>query len=309
MAPAPLSSLKNVSGIVVDPATRERIVPESKRADGSVRKQIRVRPGFTPSEDVGLFRSARRAARDPSYAAANPGIVPAQSPLSTPTSKDIGRKAAPSKDEEEDLSKAFEKISLKKDGKETQGKNDLHGSEVDFPPLGKGGAPIRRIIEVKDKPKEDIPSATAAIEPTPPGPAKVNKYSPSPSPSSCQASPLVCNKISPNREGYPSIIKDRAVEIEQGKSSSSDSVNPEREDKKYLRGTRNPSKADGAVSWRPSTRLATSNASFSSSTMSSTQNKGSQGPVTTAPGKEELLERETKVDGESRNDKKESSKE
>ncbi|WVQ99849.1 hypothetical protein IAU59_006992 [Kwoniella sp. CBS 9459] len=55
---------KTASGIIVDPRTLERVVPQSRRKDGSVRKEQRVRPGFTPQEDVGRFRSARQQASD-----------------------------------------------------------------------------------------------------------------------------------------------------------------------------------------------------------------------------------------------------
>ncbi|KAL7423464.1 hypothetical protein Q5752_001044 [Cryptotrichosporon argae] len=47
---------KTASGIVVDPLTLERVVPASRRADGSVRKEQRVRAGFVPQEDVGAYR-------------------------------------------------------------------------------------------------------------------------------------------------------------------------------------------------------------------------------------------------------------
>jgi len=53
---------KSVAGIAVDPYTRERVIPESRRADGSVRQQRKVRPGYTPQEDVSLFRGSRQTA-------------------------------------------------------------------------------------------------------------------------------------------------------------------------------------------------------------------------------------------------------
>ncbi|OXG88611.1 hypothetical protein C348_00585 [Cryptococcus neoformans Gb118] len=123
---------KNASGIIIDSTTAERIVPESRRADGSVRKSIKIRPGFTPQEDIGLFRSARRAARDPSYAAANPQI-PLRSPKSGPpgstkarqtfmTEPTIKDRASTDKDKvdvDEDLSQAFGKINLGKESERT----------------------------------------------------------------------------------------------------------------------------------------------------------------------------------------------
>lgn len=38
-------------------ATGERHIPSSVRADGSVRKEIRVRPGYRPPEDVELYKN------------------------------------------------------------------------------------------------------------------------------------------------------------------------------------------------------------------------------------------------------------
>ncbi|KAJ1035597.1 hypothetical protein NDA18_000375 [Ustilago nuda] len=47
------------SGIVERANTQQRVIPESRRADGSIRKERRVRPGFTPAEDVARYRPAR----------------------------------------------------------------------------------------------------------------------------------------------------------------------------------------------------------------------------------------------------------
>ncbi|KAG0139532.1 hypothetical protein CROQUDRAFT_666365 [Cronartium quercuum f. sp. fusiforme G11] len=48
------------SGIIEDPNTGKRLVAASKRPDGTLRKEIRIRPGYTPQEDVSKFRSARQ---------------------------------------------------------------------------------------------------------------------------------------------------------------------------------------------------------------------------------------------------------
>ncbi|KAH8689549.1 hypothetical protein BGW36DRAFT_391067 [Talaromyces proteolyticus] len=50
------------SGIVVDTATGERHVPSSTRADGSKRKEIRIRPGYQPPEDVKVYKNPSAAA-------------------------------------------------------------------------------------------------------------------------------------------------------------------------------------------------------------------------------------------------------
>ncbi|PSR73613.1 hypothetical protein PHLCEN_2v10532 [Hermanssonia centrifuga] len=52
------------SGIALDPRTLERVIPESRRPDGTVRKEKKIRPGFTPQEDVRRFRGTRQAQMD-----------------------------------------------------------------------------------------------------------------------------------------------------------------------------------------------------------------------------------------------------
>ncbi|CAG8252036.1 unnamed protein product [Penicillium salamii] len=50
------------SGITTDAKTGERYIPASTRADGSKRKEIRVRPGYKPPEDVELYKNRAAAA-------------------------------------------------------------------------------------------------------------------------------------------------------------------------------------------------------------------------------------------------------
>jgi len=56
----PIVPERTTAGIAVDPRTLERVVPQTKRADGSVRKELKIRPGFTPQEDVGRFKTSRQ---------------------------------------------------------------------------------------------------------------------------------------------------------------------------------------------------------------------------------------------------------
>ncbi|KAH9077469.1 hypothetical protein EDB83DRAFT_2504635 [Lactarius deliciosus] len=92
MSKPPLFPQKTAAGIAIDPRTLDRVIPESKRADGSVRKERKIRPGFTPQEDVARFRSIRQQAVD---ARALPkGHIPGWSPPGAPTPE---KKEAPSK--------------------------------------------------------------------------------------------------------------------------------------------------------------------------------------------------------------------
>ncbi|KAJ7276329.1 hypothetical protein B0H12DRAFT_1004965 [Mycena haematopus] len=64
MSLPPINPDKTAAGIAVDPQTLERVIPESRRPDGTVRKQIKIRPGFTPQEDVRRFRGTKQAQLD-----------------------------------------------------------------------------------------------------------------------------------------------------------------------------------------------------------------------------------------------------
>lgn len=69
---APASTRPRASGITDDPnsTTDGRIIPASRRADGSLRKERRVKPGFTPQEDVQLYRPRRIQEREAANEAA-----------------------------------------------------------------------------------------------------------------------------------------------------------------------------------------------------------------------------------------------
>ncbi|KAL1984212.1 hypothetical protein VTN96DRAFT_9346 [Rasamsonia emersonii] len=56
MSSAPQNKVSS-SGIVVDAVTGERRVPSSMRADGSMRKEIRIRPGYRPPEDIEVYKN------------------------------------------------------------------------------------------------------------------------------------------------------------------------------------------------------------------------------------------------------------
>ncbi|KAF7355253.1 hypothetical protein MSAN_01441300 [Mycena sanguinolenta] len=64
MSLPPINPDKTAAGIAIDPQTLERVIPESRRPDGTIRKQIKIRPGFTPQEDVRRFRGTKQAQQD-----------------------------------------------------------------------------------------------------------------------------------------------------------------------------------------------------------------------------------------------------
>ncbi|KXG47995.1 Exon junction complex, Pym [Penicillium griseofulvum] len=67
------------SGITTDAQTGERYIPSSVRADGSKRKEIRVRPGYKPPEDIELYKNRAAAA----WKSRAKGGVPGAEALST----------------------------------------------------------------------------------------------------------------------------------------------------------------------------------------------------------------------------------
>lgn len=62
----------NISGIVGE--GEERFIPGSRRPDGTLRKERKVRPGFTPAEDVVRYSNSRMEASKPSLYP--PGYTP-----------------------------------------------------------------------------------------------------------------------------------------------------------------------------------------------------------------------------------------
>lgn len=78
----------------VTTSSGERHIPSSTRPDGSVRKEIRIRPGYRPPEDVDLYKSRNAQAwRDRGKGGA-PGAVPG---ADTADSKPQGQSTAANK--------------------------------------------------------------------------------------------------------------------------------------------------------------------------------------------------------------------
>lgn len=59
--PAQDNETPTSSGIVLDETTGQRHVPSSTRADGTKRREIRIRPGYQPPEDVKVYRNRSAA--------------------------------------------------------------------------------------------------------------------------------------------------------------------------------------------------------------------------------------------------------
>ncbi|EON65515.1 hypothetical protein W97_04753 [Coniosporium apollinis CBS 100218] len=57
MPTVPSTPTTSKAGIATNTTTGERHIPSSVRPDGSLRKEIRVRPGYRPPEDVEVYKN------------------------------------------------------------------------------------------------------------------------------------------------------------------------------------------------------------------------------------------------------------
>lgn len=83
-----MSSNVSKAGITTD-ATGASYIPSSVRADGSKRREIRVRPGYKPPEDVELYRNRAAAA----WKNREKSGVPGAEPLSSGDDKSVATDA------------------------------------------------------------------------------------------------------------------------------------------------------------------------------------------------------------------------
>ncbi|KAK2821817.1 hypothetical protein FQN49_007642 [Arthroderma sp. PD_2] len=72
----PANEKTRISGITTNNVTGERHIPASVRADGSQRREIRIRPGYSPPEDVELYKNRAAASWKNRGKAGVPGAEP-----------------------------------------------------------------------------------------------------------------------------------------------------------------------------------------------------------------------------------------
>lgn len=89
----PSSSTK--SGIAVSDSG-ERHIPSSKRADGTVRREIKVRPGYRPPEDVEIYKNRTAEAWKGGRSGVKPGaeVLSSSAVVTSATSKNAKRREA-----------------------------------------------------------------------------------------------------------------------------------------------------------------------------------------------------------------------
>lgn len=112
------------AGITTDASTGERYIPSSVRADGSKRKEIRVRPGYKPPEDVELYKN--RAAAAWKNRGARGGVPGAEAP-----SSEDDKNAAPSTAASNKNAKRREAKRKAKEAEGTDGTVEKKGSDSD----------------------------------------------------------------------------------------------------------------------------------------------------------------------------------
>ncbi|DAA76201.1 TPA_exp: Uncharacterized protein A8136_0873 [Trichophyton benhamiae CBS 112371] len=81
-----------ISGITTNALTGERHIPASVRADGSQRREIRIRPGYSPPEDVELYRNRAAASWKNRGKAGIPGAELAVSENTASSAKNTKKK-------------------------------------------------------------------------------------------------------------------------------------------------------------------------------------------------------------------------
>lgn len=78
---------------IAETETGDRHIPSSLRPDGTVRKEIRVRPGYRPPEDVEVYQNRTAAAWKARGSGGVPGAEYVEKKLPKPTQKPLKPKA------------------------------------------------------------------------------------------------------------------------------------------------------------------------------------------------------------------------
>ncbi|KAK4698845.1 partner of Y14 and mago, partial [Phenoliferia sp. Uapishka_3] len=137
----------SVSGIVDKDGTR--VVQGSRRPDGTFRKELKIRPGFTPEEDVTRYRTTRAAEADARAAVKGRVVGLAPSAVQAAVSG-MG------------MSKAQKKNLKRKEKKREDGAEEVESSDEE------GGEKAKEVADDWDSEGEEAP--VAKKEPTPPPP-------------------------------------------------------------------------------------------------------------------------------------------
>ena len=155
-SPSQSQSSNTRSGILTTP-TGDRSIPPSTRADGSLRKEIRIRPGYKPPEDVEVYKNRTAEAWKTKGTGGIPGaeglkdVEDAKSTMGKSAKRREARKRAKAVEGEEENEKSVN---------EQTKAGDSPQRSTDSKPEGKndwrvGGPPPSRESEVEPNPEAE----------------------------------------------------------------------------------------------------------------------------------------------------------
>lgn len=155
-SPSPSQSPNSRSGILTTPSG-DRHIPPSTRADGSLRKEIKIRPGYKPPEDVEVYKNRTAEAWKTRGGGGIPGAEGLTLPGEGKTSsgknakrREARKKAKAAEGEEENQSHAKENANME----------GLQQSSTESKPEGKsdwraGAPPPTQELEVDLNPEAE----------------------------------------------------------------------------------------------------------------------------------------------------------
>ncbi|EER41693.1 conserved hypothetical protein [Histoplasma capsulatum H143] len=141
----PISS----SGITVNALTGERHIPASTRADGSQRREIKIRPGYRPPEDIQVYKNRTAEA----WKNRGKGGIPGAEGLGEESARSAAATAASNKN--------AKKREAKRRAKAVEGENDLPTTSGKV----EGGAPgkAKEKENWRERKEEENPGADADV--------------------------------------------------------------------------------------------------------------------------------------------------
>lgn len=159
MAPSATGGAEKASKSGITTSTNgERIIAASTRADGSVRKEIRVRPGYRPPEDVEVYKSRTAEAWRTRGGGGVPGAEPVGKSTTTAAAnknakrREARKKAAASKDGgDEDATTTSARTTAQADTEEAFKEEIVDPEAEKAKEAKKLSKKLRQARELKDK--------------------------------------------------------------------------------------------------------------------------------------------------------------
>lgn len=144
------------SGIIVDPSSGTRHIPSSTRPDGSKRKEIKIRPGYKPPEDVEIYKN--RTAEAWKTRGSGVGVPGAETLGSESENKNASTKNAKRR-EARKKAKAAEDSGINAKFSSTSNESELNSSKDEDSSAAKSG-PTQ-----KESWRKDVPLPAEPLDP------------------------------------------------------------------------------------------------------------------------------------------------